>query len=344
MTAPDFEHLSPRSLEPLRDKGLAHDHYRIPGTGRLVRAPKQSQLGLAAADNLAYQAACFERAARSGHTPRLHGVIPPGPSWPMGALVVDEIVGRPLELPSDLDALAEALAAIHGLPLPPPEARPPLKDQSDPLGATLLEVRRHARHLDAAGLDPGARAMLDDEIAWTEETVRTDARPPICLISFDAHPGNFLVDGEGRAVLVDLEKARYGGAGFDLAHASLYTSTTWDVDSYAELSPDELAHFYATWLARVPEPLAVASRPWLLPQRRIMWLWSITWCAKWRVESGFGRRQDREASAEDWSAELSDPELVAHVKGRVDHYLEPATIARVRADWHADGPLTALLA
>ncbi|MDX1656380.1 MAG: aminoglycoside phosphotransferase family protein, partial [Candidatus Competibacteraceae bacterium] len=53
-------------LEPLPTTGLAHDHVRLSGSGRLLRVPKQSQLGLSAAANLAYQAACFKRAAPGG--------------------------------------------------------------------------------------------------------------------------------------------------------------------------------------------------------------------------------------------------------------------------------------
>ena len=41
-------------LERLKDKGLAHDHVRLCGTGVLARIPKQSQLQLSAQDNLAY--------------------------------------------------------------------------------------------------------------------------------------------------------------------------------------------------------------------------------------------------------------------------------------------------
>ena len=67
-----------RNLKPLADAGLAHAHLRLVGTGVLARVPKQSQLDLPAAANLAYQAACFERAAPSGHVPRLHGVLAPG--------------------------------------------------------------------------------------------------------------------------------------------------------------------------------------------------------------------------------------------------------------------------
>lgn len=80
--------------ELLPDHGLAHAHYRLGETGALVRAPKQSQMDLAPADALAYEAACFQRAAPSGATPRLFGVISPEDHPPRGALIVEEITGR----------------------------------------------------------------------------------------------------------------------------------------------------------------------------------------------------------------------------------------------------------
>ncbi|HEX6141550.1 MAG TPA: hypothetical protein VFZ01_02435 [Geminicoccaceae bacterium] len=333
------------TLEPLPTTGLAHDHFRVPGTGRLLRVPKQSQMALAARDNLLYQAACFARASASGHAPRLHGLVAPSPEWPMGALLVDEIPGRPPILPDDLPAIAMAIGRIHGLPLPPAEARAPLHDQADPVAATLEEVRRQAIHLEAAELHPAARAAIEHELE-AAATFAAGGRPPVTLISFDAHPGNFLIRSDGAAVLVDLEKGRYGCPGFDLAHASLYTSTTWDVATYAELSPDEVAAFYAGWLAAVPAPLAAAARPWLMSTRRLMWLWSVTWCAKWRVQSARARRAETTTtgSTEDWSAELSAAELIAHVRGRVDHYLDPDTITRIRTEWQSRNPLTDLLA
>ena len=42
-------------LEPLKAKGLAHDHVRLVGTGWLARIPKQSQMQLGAQENLIYQ-------------------------------------------------------------------------------------------------------------------------------------------------------------------------------------------------------------------------------------------------------------------------------------------------
>ena len=101
-------------LQPLPDTGLAHDHVRIGDTGTLARVPKQSQLGLAAAENLDYQAACFARASASGHVPRLHEKLAPDAALPMGALIVDLIDGRSLSLPEDLAAMAyQWLPRVH---------------------------------------------------------------------------------------------------------------------------------------------------------------------------------------------------------------------------------------
>lgn len=344
---PAYAGMSRDQLEMLPTTGLAHDHVRILGAGRLLRVPRQSQMRLDAGRNLEYQAACFERAGLSGHVPLYYGQLRPSRTLPMGALLVEEIEGRVAKLPDDLPAIATALASIHGLDVPPVADRPPLADPGAPYSATLAEVMDHARHLDAAGLERDARAMIEVEI--TAASAHRDGlkeAPPITLISFDAHPGNFLVEeATGRAVLVDLEKARYGAAGFDLAHATLYTSTTWDVATYAEPSQDDIAGFYDHYLKALPPDMAARQAPHMMALRRLMWLWSITWCAKWRVESEGTARADKHSASdtEDWSAENTDAGLIDHVRGRVDHYLSPEVIDRVRSDWRSDHPLSALL-
>ncbi|MEE4376203.1 MAG: phosphotransferase [Candidatus Competibacteraceae bacterium] len=336
--------IADRELEPLPTTGLAHDHVRIKGTGRLLRIPKQSQLGLDAATNLQYQAVCFRRAASSGHTPQIHAVLEPDVDLPMGALLVDEIVGPVIRLPDQLPLLINSLAALHALPLPSEQDRPPLKNPADPLADTVAEVLSQATHLDNAGLHADALRQIHDELDSARSLLHEPQRPPATLIAFDAHPGNFIVQDHSHAYLVDLEKARYSFPGFDLAHATLYTSTTWDVATYAVLTTDELAGAYRAWLASVPESLALASRSWLLPLRRVMWLWSVTWCAKWRVLSAQAEKGDKHRleSTEDWSTRLSHNELVRHVAERVADYLNPDTITRVRNDWLGDNALTAL--
>lgn len=312
-------------LEALPDSGLAHAHLRLAGTGVLARVPKQSQMDLRAADNLAYQAACFERASASGHAPRLHGVLPPSPALPRGALLVEEIVGRPARLPEDLPALADALAAIHSLPLPDEGARAPLLDPPDPLALLRDEIEAQAVHFDAAGLDAASRSAIDAQRAALAALCARRDRPVRRLIAFDAHPGNFLLREDGRAVLVDLEKARYSLPPLDLAHATLYTSTTWDLASSAVLVPAQVQRFQERWLQRCAG--GEAWRGWLLPLRSAMWLWSLSWCAKWRVLAS--RSAKAGGDGEDWSAQRSEAALVAHVRARVDDYLSAGGVQRV---------------
>lgn len=317
-------------VEPLPDAGLAHAHLRLAGSGVLARVPKQSQMDLPAQANLVYQAACFERAAASGHAPRLHGLLAPGPALPRGALLVEEIVGRPARLPQDLDAIVDALAAIHALPLPAPPQRPPLLDPPDPLALLHAEIAAQAVHLDAAGLDARSRRAIERQLEAFAALCAAPARPPKRLIAFDAHPGNFIVR-DGVAVLVDLEKARYSHPPLDLAHATLYTSTTWDRASSAVLGVAEVAAAQQRWLARVgdgdSDSDGASFHAWLVPLRAAMWLWSVTWCAKWRALSAREARSG--GDGEDWSGQRSEAALIEHVRERVADYLSPAGVARV---------------
>ena len=315
------------AMHPMADTGLAHHHVWLEREqiDWVARLPKQSQMRLDPTANLDYQAACFERASQGGHAPSLHGILPPDRMLPRGGLLVSAIRGRPARLPDDLPDIAEALASFHALDVPDAEARPPLLSPADPWAAMLAEVRDQARFLDQAELDVDARALIEAELAALPERLPPGRGAEPRLISFDAHPGNFLVTESGRAVLVDLEKCRYGLVGFDLAHASLYTSTTWDLKSRTELLPAEVAAFYRHWSAAVGFDGDLDT---LLACRRAMWLWSLTWCAKWRASNL--RSRDADARGEDWAAELSDDALVAHVRDRVDHYLSVAVIEHVR--------------
>ena len=316
------------ALQPLADKGLAHHHVRLVGSGLLARVPKQSQMGLGAADNLAYEAACYQRAAASGHVPRFAGTLPPGADLPRGALLVEEIIGRHARLPEDLPAIAEAFAALHRLPLPAAHERAPLIDAADPLAALRDEIAAQAAYLDPAALLPGVRTLVDGALAQFSQLCDQAPRPPRRLIAFDGHPGNFLIRSDGRAILVDLEKARYSHPPLDLAHATLYTSTTWDLDSAAELTPAQVLAFYEAW-QRGGDMASIGGDPalWFVPLRAAMWLWSVTWCAKWRVLSP--RQAHRSTRGEDWSAEHSSDALVAHVRDRVDCYLAAPAVERV---------------
>lgn len=333
------------SLSFLNDTGLAHWHVALGDSGWLARIPKQSQMRLAAHDNLRHQAACFARAAASGHTPQLHSTLPPSPRLPRGALIVQHVAGRAPRLPGDLPHIAQALAALHTLPLPPVPQRAPLTHDRDPLAALLQDIEQQWAEGQggtaerSAPLHAVTRQAIGDGLAQLAALCAARPRPPTRLIAFDAHPGNFLIDtkhASPRAVLVDLEKCRYAYPGLDLAHATLYTSTTWDVASCAVLSPDQVSGFYRAWHEAVQgadADLADACAPWHLPLRRAMWLWSLTWCAKWLAHSQ--RPPTGTGDGEDWSADQNPAALTAHVRERVLHYLNPDTVRDVQAGFAA---------
>lgn len=332
-----FSAISLEALRPLEVKGLAHDHVAVEGRGLLLRVPKQSQFAMAAEENLTYQAACFRRVSESGHAPRLEAVIAPCETVPMGALLVEHIDGRPPRLPEDLGALAECMAKVHALPLPEADRRSPLADHLDPVAGAMAEIEQQAGFLDSAALSQEARREIEEELIWARGFASECAErvQPQTLVLTDTHPGNFLIDTRGRAIIVDLEKALYGSPGTDLAHATIYSSTTWDTDVWADLSIDDVASYYRRYLETVPADLAERLRPWMIPLRRITMLRAITWCAKWRVLQARSRTEEKHkaASTEDWSAENNTTELVAHVAGRVDEYLQANTLRRMRAEW-----------
>jgi hypothetical protein len=343
---PGFAETSPADLEPIDSSGIAHDHVRVAGRGAVLRVPRLSQLGLSPADNLAYQAAGFARAWPSGHTPLLLGVLPATAGLPYGALVVEEVVGRRVKLPDDLPAIAEALARIHALPLPAPAARPPLRDHRDPVAATLAVILAQAEHLHDARLHRDALAAIAEEIGWARQFAGeiaggiVQAAQPVTLAATDTHPGNFLIDSAGRGVLVDLEKMLYGAPAIDLAHATLYTSTTWEREVAAVLSIEQIARFYGAYLAGMPAGFVTAIRPWLLPMRRITWLRTLTWMIRWRAVSA--ARADDPALGP-WSRARLPAARVAHMLARIDDFTEPSTIARIRAEWLEHSPLESLL-
>jgi Phosphotransferase enzyme family len=319
----------------MREKGVAHAHYRLPALGLVLRIPRLSQWALAPAENLAYQAACFARAQASGATPRLHAVLPVGPDLPRGALLVEAIEGRPPRLPAEMPALAEALARLHALPMPDPARRAPLADHSlvGPIAGTLAVIERQVPALDAPDLPAATRDILLAELGWARrfaaETATADQ--PIRLVGTDTHPGNFVVREDGSAVLVDLEKALYGSPAIDLAHCSLPTSTTWDIDVQARLSRAEVIAFYRHYLARIGPPLAFQLKPLLAPSRRLTWLRTMMWCARWRVAA---------ATSLDWSQDRVDPVLLAHIRSRVAAFFAPEMVAAIRAEWLSETALS----
>lgn len=311
--------VSSETLSPLPAAGVAHDHWAIEGTDLLLRVPRLSQSGHAAHDNLAYQAACFERAQPSGATPRLHGILPVSERLPMGALVVDHIAGRAVRLPSDLSAMAECLASIHSLPLP--VAALPLATHDNPITSLKALIVDQAKWLDQAGLADESVTIIREQVAAVGAQLYPRDSPQMrCLIVADAHPGNYLVDRSGKAWFVDLEKAAYGHPAIDVVHATLPTSVGWDARIAGTVTARDVATFEAAYLGALPPALRVAVQPWLAPVRRLVWLRTVTWFARWRARST--------RAGDPWNAADLPSALREHMRAHVDTSLSPDGLVR----------------
>ena len=325
---PRFRDVTDAAIEPLAMTGLARAHWRIAGRSLVLRVPRAADPERSPLASLGREAAAFARASASRRTPRLHEIIAPSAAVPLGALVVDEIVGRAPNLPGELGAIAATLAAIHALDLPPAPARAPLADWGNPFAATLALIARNAGYLDVACTAGEARRQIESEFAWARDYAGrhagTLALLPRTLVTLDAHPGNFIVRKDGTAIFVDLEKAGYGSPAIDLAHATLRPALLWGDVGDAHLARDDVAGFYGSWAAAVPSALAAALRPYLIPYRRLTWLRTTMAFAKFRASAA--------------TAAL-EPATAARAERAIAAAFDRDEIERTRQEWLGPDPL-----
>jgi aminoglycoside phosphotransferase (APT) family kinase protein len=323
-----------RAGQALPATGTAHGHVRLKN-GLLARVAYAHEGDTSAAGRLQVQATAFRHLEPAGRTPKLHKVVEPRAGLPGGALVVDFVDGRPPRLPGELVAMAETLARIHTLPLPP--AGSPIPRQENPFLETLEGVETNAvRFLDKAVPDQGARAEIAEELRAVRGLSPALARQaqPLTVALADTHPGNFIVDRAGIAWFVDLEKVHVGSPAIDLAHATLPTSTLWHPEVGALLSREDVVAFNESYLARIGGERAESLRPWIVPMRRLTWLRTTLFMARWRVET---RAPRDPANTTQWSDAGLDPKMKGHIDARIDQCFSRETIRSIRSEWLAKG-------
>ncbi len=325
-----FAPLTADALKALPATGTAHGHVRLPD-GLLARVAYAYEGDTTAAGRLEVQAAAFRYLEPSERTPRLHDVLAPRAGLPGGALIVDFIDGHAPRLPDELEAMAETLARIHSLPLPPEDS--PIPRQTNPFAETLEAIELNAvRFLDKAVPDAESRAEIAEELRLMRGMALDFGKhpQPMTIALADTHPGNFIVDASARAWFVDLEKVHVGSPAIDLAHATLPTSTLWHPDVGTLLTQDEVKGFYASYLTRIGKARAEALQPWLEPMRRLTWLRTTLFMARWRVEA---RAPRDPANPSQWSDSGLDHNMKRHLQARIDQCFERQQIRAIRAEW-----------
>lgn len=329
---PAFASLTAADLKPLPATGTAHGHVGLPNC-LIARVAYAHEGDATAVARLNTQAEAFRHLEPSGRTPRLHDVIEPRSGLPGGALIVDRIDGRAPRLPDELGLMADTLARIHALPLP--SADSPIPRQKNPFLETLAAIEQNAmRFLDKAVPDMGSRAEIAEELRLMRGMALAFAQraQPLAVALADTHPGNFIVDRDGIAWFVDLEKVHVGSPAIDLAHATLATSTLWHPDVGKVLSRAEVEAFYTQYLEKVGRRRAATLEPWLTPMRRLTWLRTTLFMARWRVQT----RSPRDPTdPTQWSDAGLEPAMKAHIDARIDQCFGRETIQSIRAEWMA---------
>ena len=329
---PRLAHVKREQLERCDTDGIAHRHVRlrdvtIDDIPVLLRIPRLSQWNMPAERQIAYEAACFQRAQRSGCTPRFLGALGIRDGLPRGALIVEAVDGRKPVIPRELPAIAHCLSRLHRLPLPPEEDRPPLDHHANAFAATLKTVEEQAAFLEEAGVSSDACAQIGEELSELRALQGEIRRmtPVTTFVGTDTHPGNFLIRPDGSAVFVDLEKVIYGSPAIDLAHATLYTSTMWDPDCAAEVGEGETTAFTSIYLTAANRGYRNRLKPWITPMRRLTWARTTTWCARWRALS--------KLRGGEWDAEKLPTRAREHFEQRTAEFLKASTIERIRSEW-----------
>jgi hypothetical protein len=206
----------------------------------------------------------------------------------------------------------------------------PIPRQGNPFLETLDGIELNARRfLDKAVPDADARAEIADEVRAMRALAPSlgGKAQPLTVALADTHPGNFIV-ARGIAWFVDLEKVHVGSPAIDLAHATLPTSTLWHPDVGKRLTAEEVRGFHDAYLARIGAGQAEALRPWLDPMRRLTWLRTALFMARWRVETR-GPRDPSNPSQ--WSDVGLDPRMKAHIDARIDECFSPSVVRAIRA-------------
>ena len=243
----------------------------------VLRINHGSQLGLGARQ-IVYEFDVLQALAKSGVTPRPHAVESAPHDLPGGVLLMEYLPGRAFDYSRDSDLAARVFARVHAA-----APNPGLVRQPDPVAAIASEsislIERYPDHplreKRTALLGLHARVLR-----LAEDASELFARDAQVLVNTEVNSGNFIVgEGErqGRAWLVDWEKAVLSTRCQDLGHFLVRTTTRWKADY--TFGPAERRGFLKTYLAEsgLEESLEELDAKVAVMERTIL-LRALAWC------------------------------------------------------------------
>jgi thiamine kinase-like enzyme len=320
---PGYENVSPESISFMQGGGLSHDHISIENKDIILRAPRYNQLDMEAGDYLGLQEACFTRTASSRHTPAIYGKLPPSEALPNGALIIQKIEGRKVSCAKDGAAIAEALASINKIR--PGKDTAPLLRASKPFESQKILLNKiFGEAHEKAEIPELSKQLIRDELQEINtylEKISNDPLP-VRLIGGDSHPGNFIIDKDGKGWLVDIEFAQYDVPFIDMADATLKITSELDPELNFTFTSEQKTALYKSWLDKSGycKNRSEELRHW---SERMVTMRTILWLANWKAEES--RKENpfiTDKSRENWDRMASSylrPEILKNMFSRTFH-------------------------
>ena len=319
--------LNAEPLRPLRLRSLSHEHVRVSNFG-VVRMPIALPAEQHWSEWADFQAQAYGTLGRFSLSPRFFASIDSCPALPLGGALVERATGRLPRLPKDFPALARFLAKMHQLPAPPPDMSG-LPYHGEPLVAVLQEITAQAQHLDDAPITAATRKILLAELTWLEGFTQSGwvrmGHPPFGLSLGRSHPGDFVINEAGEALLLDVESLHYGLCILDVGALSIYPATVWDSGVKSELIEADIVDFNRQYLEALPAPYRAHYAPWLQIGRRIATLRLLTWCCMWLVRH---RRP-----GDQWAADKRPQGVVTDMLTRAQKFTSEEVVTALRTEW-----------
>ena len=98
------------------------------------------------------------------------------------------------------------------------------------------------------------------------------------------------------------------------------------------VSRADVQTFHDAYLGRIGATAAESLRPWLLPMRRLTWLRTTLFMARWRVQTSAPRDP---SDPTQWSDAGLDHKMKGHIDAVIDRCLGRDFISAVRSEWMA---------
>ncbi len=259
------------------------------GAGLVARLVTGTQMGLPLGEQALYEHDALRVLAPSGATPEPYLADPSPAGLPYPLILEEFLPGRPLDYSTDLAAAARCVAAVHALGVP---ERHGLQIHPDPVPSILTESERLAApYLSWEAAPEESKDVLRTAFAEVGRLLDREElfAGELGIVNYDLNTHNFVVEN-GRARLLDWEKARIAPVTQDLAHFLLPTTTLWRDESATLLSEAQEREFLDAYLERNPADGASLFLARLEATKTVVALRAVSWCAWALQETARGTR------------------------------------------------------